>query len=76
MDSVTYPSRYPSLFFVPEQGERLQSRAGTKAGYATLTVMLEVPHLAPVLVSYFRPQLYPAVQILSMGCMAGVSAVL
>jgi len=57
------------------QGERSLSRGGPTAGIATLSIILEMPHLAPWLVSYVRPQIYPAVKVLSMGCVAGAKGV-
>lgn len=49
----------------------MQSRAGPVVGRATLSIMVEYPSAAAVLLAYMKPPLHPPVLLLSMGCSAG-----
>ena len=69
--SPCFTSIHSFISGIPK-GERSQSRAGPVTGTATLTFALETAHLSPWLVSYIQPRLYPAVKVLSMGCVAGM----
>lgn len=40
-------------------------------GRATLSIMVEYPSAAAVLLAYMKPPLHPPVLLLSMGCSAG-----